>query len=176
MTRRAWDNVLRFRRSEEGSLVVEFVILFPLYLAFILCAVEYALVTVKQSMLERSVDLVVRDIRLGTGSGPTHDQIKEAICEQTLVIDDCSNNLQLEMIRQSAFTGVTLPAEPDCTDRSEEAKPVREFTNGPPNELMILRACAIVDPVFVTSSMGRALANDDGLIALTATTAFVQEP
>lgn len=176
MIRRFFDKVLRFRRSEDGGLVVEFVILFPLYIIFMLCAVEYALVTVKQAMLDRSVDLVVRDIRLGTGSGPTHDQIKDSICEKTLVVEDCSRNLQLEMIRQSAFTGVTLPADVDCIDRADEAKPVREFTNGPPNELMILRACAIVDPVFPTSLMGRSLSNDDGLITLTATTAFVQEP
>ncbi|CUJ91250.1 Flp pilus assembly protein TadG [Ruegeria denitrificans] len=167
---------IRFRRSEKGGLAVEFVVLFPLYLVVILCAVEYALISVKQVMLERAVDIVVRDIRLGTGSGPTHDQIKDAICDRSLVIEDCTSNLQLEMIRQSAFTGVTLPEEPDCTDRAEPAKPVREFSNGPANELMILRACAQIDPVFPGSDMAVALVGDDGVISLSATTAFVQEP
>ncbi|WP_254441026.1 hypothetical protein [Ruegeria atlantica] len=80
------------------------------------------------------------------------------------------------MIRQSAFTGVTLPVSPDCTDRAEPTKPVREFTNGPANELMILRACAQVDPVFPGSDMAVALVSDGGVISLTSTTAFVQEP
>ena len=80
------------------------------------------------------------------------------------------------MIVQDAFAGIHLPEEPDCTDLSEEAKPVRDFSNGTENQLMILRACAKIDPLFPTSTMGRTLANDGGQIRLTALSAFVQEP
>lgn len=98
MIRRALQKVVRFKRAEDGSLTVEFVILFPLYMFFILGAIEYSMVTIQQSMLERSMDLVVRDIRLGTGSGPTHDSIKDAICSRSSIISNCSDNLRLEMV------------------------------------------------------------------------------
>ena len=176
MIRKAKARILRFKQAEDGNPTVEFVLLFPLLMGFIVSAVEYSFVTMQQTMLERSVDLVVRDIRLGTGSSPTHDSIKKSICDKALVIQDCENNMRLEMIVQDAFTGINLPAAPDCTDNSEEVKPVRSFKNGLSNELMILRACAMINPLIPTSVMGRALVDDTGQIALTATTAFVQEP
>ncbi|WP_170788417.1 TadE/TadG family type IV pilus assembly protein [Ruegeria lacuscaerulensis] len=176
MTHRAFKKLRLFRKSENGSITLEFALLFPAFIFFILSATEYSLVTLQQAMLERAVDQTVRDVRLGTGTEPTHDSIKDSICGRTLVIKNCQDNMRLEMIVQSAFTGVVLPETADCTDNSEEARPVREFTPGLSNELMILRACAKVDPVFPTSLMGRALSDDRGQIALTATTAFVQEP
>lgn len=164
------------RRREDGAVTVEFVIIFPAFMFFILSAMEYSVVTLQQAMLERAVDQTVRDIRLGTGTNPTHDQIKDTICDRVVVIKRCTTNLQLEMLQQSAFVGLDLPPVPDCTDNSEEVNPVRAFENGLSNELMILRACAKVDPIFPTSAMGRILSDESGQIELTATTAFVQEP
>ncbi|WP_282118796.1 TadE/TadG family type IV pilus assembly protein [Ruegeria atlantica] len=184
MIRKALGKVLRFKRTEDGGLTIEFVIWFPVYMFFILGVIEYSLVTIQQAMLDRSMDLVVRNIRLGIGLEDTqHDTIKDAICNEMVIMQDCSKNLQLEMIVQDPYGGVNLPVEADCADRAEEAKPVREFSSGGANALMILRACARVDPLFPTTALGRggtdmsrALSDDDGLITLTSTTTFVQEP
>ncbi len=170
------SRLARFRRKEDGSITVEFVIIFPAFMFLVLSGVELALVTLQQAMLDRAVDLTVREIRLGTGNNQSHDAIRDTICDHATFIKNCSANLRLEMIQQSAFAGIDIPATPDCTNNSEEVSPVREFQNGLANELMILRACAKIDPVFPTSTMGRTLADDTGQIALTATTAFVQEP
>ena len=35
-----------------------------------------------------------------------------------------------------------LDPSPDCTDAADESKPLREFTPGGENQLMMLRACA----------------------------------
>ncbi len=176
MIRRVFPRLRVFRRSEEGSVTVEFCLLISGFMFLILAGIELALVSVQQAMLERAVDLTVREIRLGTGTNPQHDDIKDAICLRANFIKECGDNLQLEMIRQDAFAGVALPVTPDCTDNSEEVKPVREFRNGLENELMILRACARIDPVFPSSVIGQALIDDTGQYALTSTTAFVQEP
>ncbi len=158
-------------------MTVEFAIWFPLYMFFILGVIEYSMVTIQQALLDRSMDLVVRDIRLGINlEDNEHDTIKDAICDGMVVMRKCSDNLQLEMIIQDPYSGVNLPEVPDCTDRADEAKPVRNFSNGGSNELMILRACAKIDPIFPTTAMGRAVSGDDGLVTLTATTTFVQEP
>ncbi|WP_282150896.1 TadE/TadG family type IV pilus assembly protein [Ruegeria atlantica] len=177
MIRKALGKVVQFKRTEDGSLTVEFAIWFPLYMFFVLGVIEYSLVTIQQAMLDRSMDLVVRDIRLGINLPDSqHDTIKDAICGEMVALRNCSDNLQLEMIVQDPYGGVNLPVEPDCSDRAEEAKPVREFSNGGSNALMILRACAKVDPIFPTTTMGRAVSGNDGLVTLTATTTFVQEP
>ncbi len=166
----------RFCRSEDGNATIEFALIFPAIMFFILSAAELALVTMQQSMLERAVDLTVRDIRLGTGTDQQHDDIKDSICERAKFINNCSKNMRLEMIQQSAFDGIKLDEVPDCTDNSEEVKPVRNFVNGRSNELMILRACARITPIFPTSKLGKVIVDDTGQYSLTATTAFVQEP
>ncbi len=166
----------RHRKDEDGNATIEFVFIFPAFMFFTLSGVELALITTQQGMLERAVDMTVRDIRLGTGSNFQHDEIKDTICARAQFIKNCSSNLRLEMIQQSAFDGIVLPETPDCTDNSEEVSPVRTFENGQENTLMILRACARIDPVFPTSTMAKLVTDETGQYAMTATTAFVQEP
>ncbi|MEX0319303.1 MULTISPECIES: TadE/TadG family type IV pilus assembly protein [unclassified Ruegeria] len=177
MIRRVANFLRRFRRNESGNIVVEFVIVFPIVMVTALSGIELGFVALNHAMLERAVDLTVRDIRIGTGTAFTHDAIKDTVCVRAAFIPNCDANLKLEMIQLDPFAGVALPADPDCTDKSEEVRPVRSFANGQSNELMVLRACAKISPVFPTSALGRRLGdNADGQYALTATTVFVQEP
>lgn len=170
-------NLRRFRESENGSGTIEFAITFPVMLLFLLSGLELGFVNLHHSMLERALDLTVRDIRLGTGSAPQHDEIKDMICARAGFIENCNDNLRLEMIQVDPRAWVPIPIEADCTDKSEEVVPVRSFVNGLDNELMILRACAKIDPIFPTSSLGADLAKGTGgQYALVSTTAFVQEP
>lgn len=167
----------RFKESEQGSATVEFAITFPAMLFILLSGIELGFVNLHHAMLERAVDLTVRDIRLGTGSAPQHDEIKDMICSRAAFIDNCSDNLRLEMIQVDPRAWVAIPVEADCTDRTEEVAPVRSFVNGLDNELMILRACVKIDPKFPTSGLGAELAQGSGgQYALISTTAFVQEP
>ncbi|WP_170604395.1 TadE/TadG family type IV pilus assembly protein [Ruegeria arenilitoris] len=173
---RLFSALARLCRKEDGNATVEFVIVFPAIMFLVLSGLELAFVTLRHAQLERAVDLTVRDIRLNTGTSPQHDEIKALICDRAIFINNCAANLRLEMIRQDPFATVTVPTDPDCTDLAEVARPVRTFENGLENELMVLRACAKINPVFPTSAMGRALVNEEGQYALTATTVFVQEP
>ena len=167
----------RFRRSEDGSATIEFAITFPAMILFLLSGIELAFVTLNHVMLERAMDMTVRDIRLGTGTAPQHDEIKDLICQRAGFISDCSSTLRLEMIQVDPRNWLGIPQEVDCVDQSEEVAPVREFVNGLENELMVLRACAKVDPIFPTTGLGDALIKDGaGQYALVAISAFVQEP
>lgn len=169
----------RFRKSENGSATIEFVITFPVFLVLLLSGIELGIVSVNHVMLERAVDMTVRDIRLGTGDAPEHDEIKDIICERAGFIKDCSSNLRLEMIQVDPRAWVAIRTEADCTDASEPVSPVRSFVQGQENELMILRACAKISPVFPTSGLGKSLADTGdggGQYALVAMSAFVQEP
>ena len=167
----------RFCRSEDGTATVEFAILFPIFMFTMASAVELGVATLQHSMLERAVDMTVRDIRLGTGTAPQHDEIKTLICDRAGFIENCSVNLRLEMIQVDPRNWTPIPTNADCTDQSEEVAPVRSFVNGLENELMIIRACAKFDPLFPTSGLGDAMIKDGaGQYALVSTSAFVQEP
>ncbi len=52
---------------------------------------------------------------------------------------------------------------------------MREF--GTSNEMMLIRACVMLDPIFPTTGMGFHLPMDGtGAYALVSSTAFVNEP
>lgn len=167
----------KFRRSEDGHATVEFAITFPAMLFMLLSGVELGFVTLKHSALERAMDLTVRDIRLGTGTAPQHDELKDLICVRAGFIEDCSNNLRLEMVQFDPRNWAGISDDVDCTDKSEEVAPVRTFINGQSNELMMLRACAKIDPVFPTTGLGKNMVKDGaGQYSLVSISAFVQEP
>ncbi|RBI72362.1 pilus assembly protein [Roseovarius sp. TE539] len=163
--------------DEDGSFAMEFMLIFPVYLALLGMSLELSLITLRHTMLERGLDIAVRDIRLGTGTAPKHDEIKATICDQTLIIANCNKNLRLEMMPTDIRSLGGLPDGTDCTDQEEPTKPVRQFTPGQQNQLMLLRACVKYDPLFPTWRLGRALDTDSsGQAAIVSMTAFVQEP
>ncbi len=167
----------RFRRSERGSATIEFAITFPAMFMMLASAVDLGFVSLRHSMLEHAMDQVVRDIRLGTGTAPQHDQIKADICAAAGFIDDCGDSLRLEMIQIDPGNWIAPSTQADCTDKSVAVQPVRNFVNGLDNQLMILRACAKVDPVFAQWGMGKNMVKDAaGQYRLVSSTAFVQEP
>lgn len=177
MIRRIHNFLHRFRQEESGSVTVEFVIMFPVFMFILMAGVEMGVIALRQANLERAMDLTVRDIRLGTGSAPQHDDIKQAICDRAPMIKECTASLKLEMIRVNPQQWQAPPATPDCVDRSEQVNPVRAFVHGNSNELMILRACARFKPLFPLSGIGKELKKDNaGYAAVSTTTAFVQEP
>ena len=177
LTCRLSGRLSHFSRSEDGSGTVEFAITFPVMLLFMLSGVELGMITLQHSMLERAMDLTVRDIRLGTGEDLQHDDIKDRICARAGFIADCGENLHLEMIQVDPRDWADIPAVPTCTDQSEEVAPVVNFVNGQENELMILRACAKINPVFPSTGLGKNVTTDGaGQFALVSISAFVQEP
>lgn len=175
--KRIAGRVRAFREGEQGTATVEFAIMFPVYVTLFLSSVELGMIHFRHSMLERGLDLAVRDIRLGTGSNFEHDDIKDAVCNYAGVLPNCDSNLRLEMIRVDPRNYVSPDATADCVDHSEESNPLRGFTNGGQNEMMLLRACFVFTPVFPTSGLGYHLAKDGaGNAAMTSSSAFVQEP
>jgi Flp pilus assembly protein TadG len=178
MTRLSIPFLRRFRRCEDGNSTIEFVITFPAMLFLLLSGVELGMVSLQHAMLERAMDMTVRDIRLGTGTVPQHDDIKNLLCDRTGFIQDCKTNMLLEMVQRDPRAWTDIPSAANCTDNSEEVIPKTEFKNdAQENDLMILRACAKISPIFPTTGLGKNIAKDGaGQFRLVATSAFVQEP
>ncbi len=166
-----------FARDESGTASVEFILVMPFYISVMILSIELGMVTLRHTLLERGLDLAVREIRLGTGTAPQHDDIKELICDNSLMLLDCTSKLQLEMRSADIRSFSALDTTADCTDSAEPTKPVREFTPGQENELMLLRACLRYTPLFPDELLGSAVEKDaSGEAAVIVTSAFVQEP
>ncbi|SFT49623.1 TadE/TadG family type IV pilus assembly protein [Sedimentitalea nanhaiensis] len=168
----------RFLRREDGVATLEFVLTFPAMLMIMLSSIEVGMMTLNHSGLERAMDLTVRDIRLSTGTAPQYDEIKNRICQRAGFIKDCGNNLKLEMVQVDPRDWVGVSREVTCTDASKEVQPKTMFKNdAKDNELMILRACAKIKPIFPTTGLGKSIKKDGaGQYALVSTSVFVQEP
>ena len=167
----------RFRRQEDGVITVEFALMIPAYLFILFSAIEYGLTTTRHTMMERALDQTVRDIRLSTGFTPQHDEIKELICERARIIPQCEESLTLEMIKQDLRNWHNVSESFACVDRREEVAPVQAFTTGLDNQLMMLRVCASIDPIFhLVGFLGLIPTSEDGDLKIITKSAFVQEP
>ncbi len=167
----------RFQKDNAGHASIEFAIMFPVFFFILLSSIELGVMTVRSALLERALDVVVREVRLTTGTAPSHQALKEMLCEETNVVPDCLNNLALEMYLIDPRAWTDISASATCTNRAEEVDPVTSFSNGMDNELMILRACAKFDPMFSEIGLSSYLERDSsGDSAIVAMSAFVQEP
>ncbi|MFA5581611.1 MAG: TadE/TadG family type IV pilus assembly protein [Paracoccaceae bacterium] len=172
----------RWRGDQRGSSTIEFVILFPAFVVLLLSGYEIGVLMVRQTMLERGVDLAVRDLRLGIMSGGADDivdesDVRRAICDYAGVLPDCMNAMHLDLQPISNITFAMPAPQATCVDRTSTIRPDILFNAGQENELMIVRACYVVDPLFPTSGLGAQLTLDDsGGYQLVSTSAFVNEP
>ncbi|WP_226779236.1 TadE/TadG family type IV pilus assembly protein [Oceaniglobus trochenteri] len=167
----------RFRRDEDGGPTIEFTILVVPVLWMFMSGAEAGLLNMRSVMLERGTDIAMRAVRLHPDTPPTHEQVKQMICDQALLIPDCMASLRVEMrnVPRSAWNSVNSDVE--CTDRSDEIRPLTRFVPGRASELMLVRACVKIAPIFPTTGLGLMLPKDGaGDYAAISTAAFVNEP
>jgi len=146
---------------------------------------ESSFYMIRSVMLERSVDIVIRDIRLGKLDNMNHALLKKRFCETSALInsvDSCIAKMRIWMqpIDTAAFDMQVPPRH--CMDKAAAVNPLidppaGEFAYGADNEIMLLSICLMEHPMFPTTIVGAGLVNageeDYGLIV---TSVFVNEP
>lgn len=176
------DGIRAFARSESGSSSIEFVIIFPVFFMMFLMIVESGVISVRHVMLERGVDITLREVKIGAIANPTRALLLDRICELAGVIPNCDQEVQIEMVRRNPRSWITIDRAVACIDRGAPAQPVVEFTTGGNNELVYVRVCARIDPFFPTTGLGKAIVAQNsgsaaaGSYALVSDGAFVVEP
>ncbi|MEM7718396.1 MAG: pilus assembly protein [Pseudomonadota bacterium] len=167
-----------FGLSEKGVASVEFVIVFPFFVGVFLSSYEVAIMNIRAVMMERAVDIAVREIRLAGGAQIEHEDVRTEICGNAILIPSCADVTKIELTRVDRDTWTTnLSDQADCQDRLDEIKPPKNFENGAANDLMLIRVCAVVDTVFPTFGVGRTIPQDEnGGYIIIASSAFVNEP
>ena len=178
LSRRLAARLRHAARDEDGSITVDFAIVAPAFLTILFASFEAGYSHMRQVMLERALDITVRDLRVGAlGPTPTHEQVRARFCELATLMPSCGTELMLEMrvINRTTWTGFTTP--PTCIDRRTMIEPALGFTQGTSNELVTVRACAVFDPFFPTTNWALGLRLDaSGGYQLAAMSAFVNEP
>ncbi|TNF19610.1 MAG: pilus assembly protein [Rhodobacteraceae bacterium] len=171
------NTVSRFAKDESGVITVDFVIVMSAMALILGGSVEMGYMNVRHGMLERGLDMAVRDIRLSTGTVPDYDDLRASICERASIIGNCQENLRLEMKVVDPRDFDPIPAGADCQNAVQVPRPLRSFQSGADNEMMLIRACLMFEPLFPTTGLAAHLpADGDGYIPMVATSAFVQEP
>jgi len=131
----------------------------------------------QQTMLGRGLNLAVREVRIGAGGAPTYATIKDSICANALILRDCQTALHLEMV---ALTDPISSANAVCVNRAPDAiAPVINWVSGSrvTPEIMVLRACFVVDPLIPGAGLGAALPKDaTGGYHMVQYSAFANEP
>lgn len=170
----------RFRKDEDGNASVEFFIVIPVFIMLMLMSIELSFITLRSTLLERGLDMAVREIRLGTGEPSSHGEIKDFICDAAAFIRNCDSELRLEMKPVDMRAFAALDDDAKCIENSQPVDPAvlkKDFVFGGVNEMMLLRACYTYDPIFPEDFLGSALQKDaHGKSSIITTTAFVQEP
>jgi len=165
--------IFRFGKDDRGSSTVEFIIVASTFLTGFFWVFDAGLMMTKKVMLERALDITVRELRLHSSPAYTNDYIKEKICDRALLLNDCSHSLLLELEVVDLDAGVTSPVA--CIDKEHDITPVTTWEPGQRNEVIYMRACVVVFPM-LTGAMSLFKNSEVTGVPLVADTAFVNEP
>lgn len=149
--------IRRFFGRDDGSATIEFVILFPVFMVLFLSSFELGNVMLRQTMLDRAIDMTVRQIRIGAVPNVNHTTIRTMICNNSVFLTDCMTELRLEMDVVNPRAWAALDPTPDCVNRADRGVPPRRFTAGQQNQTMILRACHLFEPMIPSFGLGVVL-------------------
>ena len=155
------QRISQFRKDDEGGVsTLEFVILAPTLFFMFLAIFEAGWLMTRQMMLDRGVDMAMRDVRLNKLPNVTPAELRGHICEEALGITNCDDNLSLEM-RTMAEAQALYPVTGDgsaywphtdvaCQERGVPIDPVIDGTSfgvATPDVLMVVVACVMVEPL-----------------------------
>ena len=159
-----------FLKAEHASATVEFVFAFPVVFAMFVIILELCFLMARSTLLQQALDVTMREVRLGTIVNPTVNDLEQQVCEGMITVPDCQESMVLEFTRVNTATFAMPGQQAPCTRRTEAIMSARSgetYDTGTENELMVVRACLVVDTI--TPLM-------DDAFELFARTAFVNEP
>ncbi len=166
----------RFIEDQSGNATIEFVIVFPVLMFFVMMVFETGFIATRSVLLERGLDIAARDLRLGTDPTIDHEKLKKLVCENSNILANCERDLILEVVELD-INSAYPQNQANCIDRTEEIEPTITFNPGGRNRIMFVRACMIIDPIFPGLGISLGLQKDSsGGYQLVAYTAFMNEP
>ncbi|MFM2388565.1 MAG: hypothetical protein RLZZ437_120 [Pseudomonadota bacterium] len=143
-----------FRRQEDGNMTAEFVVVLPMIFGIFMMSFESGLLMMRSVMLERAVDMTMRELRLGMIANPTSATLKTRICGETVIIKDCVSSIRIEMLPVDMAVWNMPTGAPGCVDRTQAVQPPEAYNPGGQHELMLTRVCVLQKAIFPTLGLG----------------------
>lgn len=170
----------RWAKRQDGAVTVEFVVIVPFILTLFFASVDSGMTMLRQVMLDRAVDLAVREVRLGNVPSDGSVTMSELICNRTILFSDCAGNIAVEMLPVDTATFAGLDAPIRCVDRELDITPAVAFNpgaGGSAQELMLIRTCVAADPfIRLTGFLTGMPINAEGQYVIASRGIFVNEP
>lgn len=160
----------RFVRDRRAAASVEFLFAFPIVFTMFIIILELCFLMARNTLLQQALDVTMREVRLGVIANPSVTALEAQVCDRMLMVDDCAASMVLEFTRVNTTTFTMPGPQAPCTRRSEEIRAARAgeiYDTGAENDLMVVRACLVVDTITPIW---------DDAFQLFARTAFVNEP
>jgi hypothetical protein len=177
MIQHVLSSLMRFAREEDGTSTIEFLFVFPVIFTTFIATFESGFYTLRFVMLDRALDMTVRELRLGIIAAPAMANIKQSICSKGQLFGDCENALTLDLTPINTSTWVFPTGSTECRDRGVAPKPVVEPNLGIENQIMLIRVCIASNPLFPTAAVAANMVQSSvGDYFITAVSAFVNEP
>lgn len=170
------EKMRSFIDDQSGNATMEFVIVFPVLMWFVLTIFETGFIATRMVLMERGLDMATRDLRLGLDPTIDHETLKLRVCENSAILLNCERDLILEVVELD-INSAYPQNQANCIDRTEEINPTITFNPGGRNRIMFVRACMIIDPIFPGLGITLGLQKDNsGGFQIVAYTAFMNEP
>ena len=177
---RRWFRRLRSASlAEAGTATLEFLVLMPTMFFFVANSAEAMTILVRSAFLDRTLDVTMRDLRLGNLEGVTFEGFRQAFCDNAMGIPDCMNAVAIELRPLSPANVTAMTESIQCRNRAEDIEPaLTPVQAGGANQVMLVRACASYEPMFPTYfGVGAALPKDgNGDYRLLSLSSYVREP
>jgi Flp pilus assembly protein TadG len=164
-------------RDRSGATAIEFAILAPMFLATLFSVFEVGWLATKSNLLDRALDMTVRQMRIGSATAPTTQaQMKSMICSYMYLVSNCTSALTVEMTKIT--TAADFPsASAICLDRGSGISPVVSFTLGGRSDIVYVRACLVSDALMPFFGIALNFHKDSrGGYSIVAASAFMNEP
>lgn len=172
-----WAACRRFWHRTDANSSIEFVVFVPICLLILIAGIEAGVMTARQTMLERGMENTMRALRLGRLQPVTIESLRDRICRDTVILSNCRTTLLVELRRLEPRNIALPPGNAPCVNRAEQTVPAITLTPGVEHDLMLVRACMIIDPLFSISGRGLGLPLDEsGGLRMTTASVYVNEP
>lgn len=180
LLRRLRRSLHRLWRHEDGTVAIEFVLAIPVVFTIFAVSMESSLFMIRQAMMERGLDLAMRDFRLGRMATMDHDDIREQVCARMAMAPNCTTRMRVWIEPVDTDFWAVDTTMSFCGDRNGllEGPTTGSVMHGSRNELMFVRVCTIEQPIFPGAGIGLRLRADSltGGYQVAAQTVVVNEP
>lgn len=175
-----------FRRScardEGGATIVEFAILLPVFISFVLGIIDICAYFFVAGQLQYAVEQASRSIRVGktTVIGDTStqgDAFRALVCDNisAYLVTNCTTSLQVDVRSFDSFDTVTLPATQDVNGNGVIDPSEVTYCAGEPSTAVVARTFFNYSTIVPGLAVLFA-AVVPGTVTIEATTTFRTEP